>query len=163
MKTSNLLVLIVFIGLLLSCEQIKDNNEVFVVNLKGQTSSEKEKFLNLNLDVSHPNLLSPLVSKDSLQVVYNSWVKLHTDLNAFLKQNKFDWGVDKQNIKLFNKIYFNKNGHIKTYAFRIYDSISEEKENEYKKLIKEFARKVEISIKRNENFAQCGKISLPNY
>ena len=32
----------------------------------------------------------------------------------------------------------------------------------YKKLIKEFAKEVKVSIKKSDDFAQCGKISLPN-
>lgn len=162
MKASSFVIFFVFGSLLFSCVDSKDTIEVLVVNLKEESSVEKENFLQLNLDGSHPNLLNPSISKDSLEVVYNSWMKLHTDLNDFLKQRKFEWGIDKQNIKLFNKIYFNENGCIKAYAFRIYDSISKEKENEYKKLIKDFTRKVKISIRREESFAQCGKILLPN-
>ncbi|CAL2102713.1 conserved protein of unknown function [Tenacibaculum sp. 190130A14a] len=164
MKTSAISVLLVFLIIFLACEKVKkvSHEDVLVVNLKEETSKEKEVFLKLDLDKNHQNLLNPAVSKDSLKSVYQSWVKLHTDLNVFLGEKKFNWGLEKTQIKLFNKIYFNKEGRIKTYAFRVYDSISKEKADEFKKLIKDFAQEVKIKIKRENAFAQCGKISLPN-
>ncbi|SED37387.1 hypothetical protein SAMN04487765_0026 [Tenacibaculum sp. MAR_2010_89] len=162
---SKVIIVLFFMFLVFGCNTKKDkkDTEVLVFNLKDQTEKEKINFLKLKLDESHQNLLNPSISKDSIGKVYKSWSELHNNLYKFLVKNNFNWGVKKKNIKLFNKIYFNKDGGIKVYAFRIYDSVSEINTQKYKKLIKEFAKEVKVSIKKSDDFAQCGKISLPNF
>ena len=155
-----LLVLLIYVG----CSQNEKRNDykILVFNLIEKNERIKADFLKMNLDANHPNLLSPNISKNDLAMVYKSWTKLHSELNDFLNEKGFSWGVSSEKIKLFNKIYFNKNGKVKVYAFRIFDPISDETVIEYKKLVKLFFKDTKISINKKADFAQCGKISLPN-
>ncbi|MFY0629924.1 MAG: hypothetical protein JXR05_06045 [Flavobacteriaceae bacterium] len=139
----------------------KENEEkVLVFNVANQV--ELSEFGKLKLDESHLNLLNPKISKDSFEVVYKSWTDLHQNLHGYLVENNFDWGVADEKIKILNRIYFKKNGKVKTYVYRVYNKITDEKAKEYGELMKGFLREEQISLTRGMDFAQCGKMSLPN-
>lgn len=159
----NLMFLILaFSFLFLGCKHELKEKVVLVFNLNEYSEKEKSVFLEMNLDENHPNLLDPNINVETFKEVTNSWKKLHSDLYQFLKKNNFDWDSNSKNIKVFNKIYFTSEGKIKVYAFRILSDISKEKTIEYEALIKEFTKNIKINIKRDFNFAQCGKASFPN-
>jgi hypothetical protein len=163
MKTRIIFVLL--ITFLIGCKtepKEKITAEVFVFNLKNMNERLKIDFQKLELDKNHPNLLNPSISKDSIKSVYASWTKLHQDLNIFLKKKNFDWGIEDEKIKLFNKIYFTENGQIKIYAYNIFNEVTEEKARMYGELVKEFSKGIRISVERDFDFAQCGKIVFPN-
>ena len=115
-----------------------------------------------DLDATHVNLLNPNVSDRKFEEVLNSWTQLHQELNSFLKGKKFRWETKSKKIKMYNRFYFDNEGNITVFAFRFFNNISPQKENEFLNLMKDFTKKHKIRIKRREKFAQCGKISLPN-
>jgi hypothetical protein len=115
-----------------------------------------------DLDATHVNLLNPNVSDSNFKEVLNSWTQLHQELNSFLKGRKFRWETKSKKIKMFNRFYFDNEGNISVYAFRFFNKISPQKENEFLNLMKDFTKNHKIRIKRREKFAQCGKIALPN-
>ena len=154
----------VFVLLLsFACKQEKASDAVADVQVFNIANEEDRKhFSVLKLDDTHINLLNPTISKDSFQAVSKSWSQFHYDLNDFLTSKNFAWGVDDENIKLFNRIYFTKEGKVKAYAYRVYNQVGKEKTEEYGKVIEEFLKSKQISLTRDVAFAQCGKMSLPN-
>ena len=154
---------LLFVSIFYGCkvgEKKEEKESVLIFNVAD--TIERAEFGRLALDETHLNLLNPSISKDSFNVVYKSWAKLHQNVHAYLESNDFDWGIADEKIKIFNRIYFKKDGSIKTYVYRIYNTITEEKAKEYGKLMKEFLKEEQISITRGTDFAQCGKMSLPN-
>ncbi|MEQ6125335.1 hypothetical protein AAON49_14090 [Pseudotenacibaculum sp. MALMAid0570] len=161
-RIANLYILSILI-FCLGCKAEKNDNknpEIMVFNIANETS--RANFQKLKLDDTHSNLLNPSISKDSMKFVYKSWSELHTNMSGFLNKKDFDWGISDEKIKIFNKIYFHKNGNVKAYAYRIYNPITNKKGEEYGKLIEEFLKSTQISISKDKDFAQCGKVSLPN-
>jgi hypothetical protein len=156
------IIFFVFSLLLIGCKPVLKEEGVKIFNLNKYSEKEKNYFLEMNLDKNHPNLLDPKISDENFKEVVNSWKKLHSDLYQFLKKNNFDWESNSENIKIFNKIYFTSEGEIKVYAYKILNDVSKEKANEYEGLIKEFSENFKISLKRDFDFSQCGKASLPN-
>ena len=158
-KYLSLFVLIILVSI--SCQKpIEKEQKVQIFNVADP--SKMAEFGKLKLDETHENLLNPTISKDNFDVVYKSWVDLHQNLNSYLVKNGFNWGISDEKIKIFNRIYFKKNGEIKTYVYRIYNEITQEKAAEYGVLIEKFLEKEQISLTRGTDFAQCGKMSLPN-
>ena len=111
---------------------------------------------------NYPNLLNPEISKENFKEVADSWKKLHLELYQFLKINNFKWESNSEKIKIFNNIYFTKEGKIKVYVYKILSDVNKSKVDDYEILVKEFFKKFQIDLKRDFNFAQCGKASLPN-
>ncbi len=161
MKNLSFTLLIIFC-FCYGCKLDSKEENVLVFNLNTISEIEQKDFLKMNLDKNHPNLLNPDISNLDFEIVVESWTKLHSDLYHFLKDHNFKWNSKKENIKIFNKIYFTKKGKIKVYAFKILEDISEDKIIEYEKLVNEFANNAKINVKRDIDFAQCGKASLPN-
>jgi len=143
----------------ISCSNKKENN-VLVFNV-GDDKTRVE-LIEMELDKKHPNLLNPSISKKNYDSVLGSWTELHKELNDFLNKNNFEWDVNEEKIKIFNKIYFDKSGKVKVYAFRILNRNAAKKSDEYGQLMLKFLKGIKISIARDFDFAQCGKISLPN-
>ena len=145
--------------IVISCTK-KVNKEVLVFNVDDKGT--KVELSNMDLDKKHPNLLNPSISKGDYDSVLSSWVDLHKELQKYLNQNNFDWGIDDDKIKIFNKIYFDKNGRVEAYVYKVLSKNTEKKSDEYGKLMLSFLKEIKISVVRDFPFAQCGKISLPN-
>lgn len=154
-----LLVACIFLGCRTD-EKKQEKETVLIFNVADEAS--RVEFGKLALDETHQNLLNPSISKDRFNDVYKSWTSLHQNLHNYLVKNNFDWGVADENIKIFNRIYFKKDGTVKTYVYRIYAKITDDKAKEYERLMKGFLGEEQISLTRGTDFAQCGKMSLPN-
>jgi len=134
--------------------------EVMVFNLADDAA--KKEFGALKLDETHSNMLDPNIAKESHEEALKSWSDIHYGLNDFLKKEKFDWGIKSERIKIFNKIYFQKDGQMKYYVYGIYADVSPERKVAFGKLAQQFFAKEKISLTRDADFAQCGKASLLN-
>ena len=145
---------------LFSCS--KENNELIVVNSQGEKYSEIEK---LQLDEKYNNLLNPQFStEEEYKEVRKSWFSFHTQIAEIVKENNFKWEVQDSAIMVLNKIYFNKNGEVDYYVFRVLnESVPNEKKELYEKILTDNVSKIEINLKRNKQFSQCGKVKYQNY
>ncbi len=124
---------------------------------------ELAEYNRINLDDTHPNLLNPQISKSDYNVVMESWTDLHQRIGAYLSKNEFNWEVKDSSISIVQKIYFNPNGEIENYFFNVLnENVTKEKKEQFADLISTFAKDNRIDFKRDENYAQCGKINYPN-
>ena len=140
---------------------IVENNEVIRV-FNFQDKEESSEYKSLNLDESHPNLLDPQISSDH-DAVIKSWTDLHQRIGAFLSDNDFTWGVEDKTINILQKIYFEPNGKMKYYAFRVFNgNVMKEKQEQFADLIAEFAKTNRIDFQLDKSFAQCGKTKYMN-
>jgi hypothetical protein len=138
----------------------EQQSEVMVFNLADD--ADKKKFSSLQLDKTHLNMLDPSTAKESHKEALKSWTDIHYGLNEFLKKEQFDWGVKSERIKIFNKIYFQKDGHVKYYVYGIHTDVPAESKAAFGKLAQQFFTTEKISLTRDVDFAQCGKASLLN-
>ena len=119
---------------------------------------EFEEFVNLKLDKTHENLLDPQVSKSEIADVMQSWRDLHRKCGEYLKERSFDWGVESGTVSIFQKIYFDSDGSIENYFFKVQnEDISFEKKEEFSAILETFCETYRIKLQRNKPFAQCGK------
>ena len=115
------------------------------------------------LDKDHPNLLNPEISKNETTKVRDSWIKLHQNIGKYLEANGFKWEVDDPEIMILHKFYFEPNGTIKTYFFRVFnEEVSNDQREAYAELITDFAKTHRIAITKDSQFAQCGKSKYVN-
>jgi hypothetical protein len=123
------------------------------------------EFGKLNLDSIYTNLLDPKnVSETEYKVVMDPWSEFHKKVYTFIKAENFKWEVPDSTISIVNKIYFDKNGTIDYYAFKILNpSIPSEKRVEFEKVLEKFSKKIMLDLKRDEQYAQCGKTKYLNY
>lgn len=123
------------------------------------------KFKTLNLDSTYTNLLDPRnVSPSEYQEVTAAWSNFHNKVNNYLHEINFKWEVTDSAITVFNRIYFDKNGAVDYYAFKVLNpGVSEEKQLEFEKILKQFSNEKTLNLKRDSQFAQCGKTKYINY
>lgn len=153
---SSLLIIMIF-GLQTNAQE----NNIKVYDVAQEES--RAKFEALDLDKNHPNLLNPDISKNEIDKVIGSWTELHQDIAKYLKTNDFEWGVEDPEVMLLHKFYFEPDGKIKTYFFRVFnEEVSDARREEYSKLITEFVRTHRIAITQDFQFAQCGKTKYIN-
>lgn len=157
---------VVFICLLLSLISCKNSEK----NIKGVVvgSQNTEKFAEikkLNLNDSYNNLLNPkFSSEEDYKEVLKTWNDFHQQVGKIVKENNFDWGTKDSSVVVFNRIYFNKKGEVDYYTFKIGNkNVSKAKRIEYEKLLSENISKVKIDLKRDVQYAQCGKVRYKNY
>lgn len=141
-------------------EKKADTSEVVVFSLA--SADDKKEFSAMKLDDTHLNMLNPKIAKEKHEEAMQSWTDIHVALNKFLHKEQFDWGIDDEPIKIFNKIYFQKNGQVKYYVYGVYADVSPEKVSAFGELAQEFFADKKISLTRDVDFAQCGKASLLN-
>lgn len=122
-------------------------------------------FKKLLLDETHKNLLNPNVSnKEEYPTIINSWKNFHGKVNAILKDNRFTWNVPDSTITVVNKIYFNANGEVNHFFVNIRNkNIDKETKDLYVQLLTDNLKELSIDLKREEQFAQCGKVKYQNY
>ncbi len=124
---------------------------------------ERAEYTSMNLDETHPNLLNPEISKSDYRSVIESWTGLHQRIGTFLGENEFTWGTRDDTIRIVQKIYFEPNGRIKTYFFKVAnETVTKEKKEEFANLIAAFAQTNRIDLQRDQSFAQCGKTKYLN-
>jgi hypothetical protein len=172
MKLKNVLksmLVILIIAGTYSCKEKNENKtqsdetekKAKVFNFDNKT--ELSQFNKLNLDETHPNLLNPQISKTDYNSVVKSWTGLHQNIGKYLSDKKFTWNAKDSTITIIQKFYFNKNGEIENYFFRIKNKeVSKEKKEQFANLISDFSKSNKIDFKKNECFAQCGKAKYLN-
>lgn len=122
-----------------------------------------KKYESLNLDQSHANLLNQDVSKDEINSVIESWSDLHQRIGKYLNEEDFEWGAEGESISILQKIYFDKDGNITHYFFRVFNrDVTDVKKEKFADHLRAFAKSNSISIKRDQQFAQCGKTRYAN-
>ena len=137
------------------------NESIGIFNF--QDKEEFSVYTSLNLDESYPNLLDPQISKSDHNTVIESWSDLHQRIGTFLSDNEFTWGVEDKSISILQKIYFDPNGKIKYYFFRVFnENVTNEKQEQFANLIAEFAETNRIDFQTDTSFAQCGKTKYLN-
>ena len=152
-----------------SCKENKTGKEIKIVNEPIVVSFDNElaftEFREMNLDSTYTNLLNPRnVTESEYKDVTESWSKFHKKVSKFIKEENFKWEVNDSTISVANRIYFDKKGTVDYYSFRILNpSISADKRAEYEKLLQKFSKEIKLDLKRNEQYAQCGKIKYLNY
>lgn len=155
----NVIGIVAIISIILS---FRFGNSPVLINFDNEFDMTKYEVL--NLDSTYLNLLDPKnVSQEELNEVYHSWTEFHQSVIFFINENNFKWGVQDSTISIINKIYFNKGGTIDYYGFKILNkSVTEEKKEEFKDILKSFSKSVKIDLERKDNFAQCGKTKYLN-
>jgi hypothetical protein len=117
----------------------------------------------LDLDATHPNLLSPQLSEDRFEEVLEAWKGIHQQIGNHLKEQEFQWGSEAESISILHKIYFQADGQISHYGFRIMNpDVSDQAQQEFGRLLATFLPQQTIEIERASTFAQCGKTRYPN-
>ena len=168
MRIKNSIWILLIIGLI-SCKQKSTEKETEVIKVPKIVSGNNEMAYNeikkLNLDSTYTNLLDPRnVSESEYKIVVESWSEFHKKVSQFIKEENFKWEVPDSTITIFNRIYFDKNGTIDYYTFKIKNpSVSSEKQAEYEKVLQKFSKEVKLDLKRSEQYAQCGKTKYLNY
>lgn len=119
----------------------------------------------MNLDSTYTNLLDPRnVTESEYKDVVESWTEFHKNISKFIKEVDFKWNVPDSMITISNRIYFDQNGTIEYYTFKIRNpSVSVEKIEEYEKVLQKFSKEIKLDLKRDEKYAQCGNIKYKNY
>lgn len=140
-----------------------ESNNPNVVNYDDKMTFEEIK--KLKLDDYYPNLLDPKLSSESdYKKVVLSWTKFHQEISSYLKEAQFQWEAADSSISIVNKIYFDKDGRVEYYVFRITNpSVSAKKKAEFTQIILDFSKNVKIDLIREEQFSQCGKTRLLTY
>lgn len=141
------------------CQSSKDSIQVYYFS----NSDLLKTYESLDLDASHANLLNPQESKEEINAVIASWSDLHQRIGKYLAEKDFKWGSEDENVGILQKIYFDKTGNITHYFFRVFnEDVTEEKKEEFADHLRAFAKSNTISIKRDQQFAQCGKTRYAN-
>ncbi len=142
-------------------ETVENKEPITVFNFDDQR--QLSAYTSLDLDASYPNLLNPEISVTDYKTVLKSWTELHQEIDAYLRRNNFSWGVEDESISILQKIYFEPDGDIDYYFFRVLNPrVSPEKKEQFADLLAEFAQSHQIDLKRDQIFAQCGKTKYPN-
>ncbi len=168
MRFKSSLWILVIIGLI-SCKQKSTEKETDSIKEPKVVSAHNKIALKeireLYLDSTYTNLLDPRnVTESEYKDVTKSWTEFHKKVLKFIEEEDFKWDVPDSMITIANRIYFDKNGTIDYYTFKIRNpSISAEKSAEYEKVLQKFCKEITLDLKRNENFAQCGNIKYVNY
>lgn len=168
MRIKNSLWILLIIGLI-SCKQKSTEKKTDLVKVPKVVSAHNKIALNeireLYLDSTYTNLLDPRnVTESEYKDVTKSWSEFHKKVSKFIKEENFKWGVPDSMITIANRIYFDKNGTIDYYTFKIRNkSVSAEKSAEYEKVLQKFSKEVKLDLKRDKNYAQCGNIKYANY
>ena len=122
----------------------------------------RAEYTKLGLDSTHANLLNPRISQTDFDQIMKTWTDLHENIVEHLDRNGFTWQTKERNIEIPHKFYFEPNGKIKSYFFRVYnEDATPAKRREYARLISGFAKSQRIEFKSTTQFAQCGKTKYP--
>ena len=85
-----------------------------------------------------------------------AYIKLLQDFGMFLSDHNYKW--DKST-RCFNRIYFNADGTIDYFLYNFLgkpeDQLSDERQNEFNKLLNLFIKGYRINVTARVKFAQC--------
>ena len=86
------------------------------------------------------------------------WGVLFYDLDSFLFDNGFKW---EKHTWYFHKVYFSKKGKIDHWLFNFRKGeVSNEKQEEFIKLVNDFKKHYRLGLKGDKDFAQCGSTTF---
>ncbi|PPK87886.1 hypothetical protein CLV84_0841 [Neolewinella xylanilytica] len=166
------LVLISALTILVSCNSTGTRSDVNtdlntnVRTFNADNEVDLAEYERLNLDDTHPNMLNPEQAKSNFDAVVKSWKNLHVEVNTYLNENNFRWEVQDSNIAVVDKIYFDRDGNIKAYFFKVLNpQVSYEKKEAFSELLSDFSKTASIDYLNltGKSYAQCGKIKYWNY
>ena len=146
-------------------EKISDhtNDSKFVAVYNYDNEQDLIQYNTLDLDQSHPNVLNPQISKADYDSVTKSWTALHQNIGAYLAKRDFNWDVEDETIMIVQKIYFEPNGSIKHFFFKILNpNVAFHKKEQFGRLISTFSKSNGINFQLDNRFAQCGKTQYSN-
>lgn len=162
-KISLLVLLVLLIGFTGAKKKESSSVESIISIYDFENKEELKKYSELNLDRTHPNLLNPKISEKDFEAVRESWTEFHQRIGNYLSEHDFKWEIDDPEIRILHKFYFDSNGGIKSYFFRVMNkNVKREKRLKYAELISEFAKTHKIDFKKEYQFAQCGKTKYLN-
>jgi hypothetical protein len=141
-------------------------NDPSLLRTKVVSFSDKaalSEYVEAELDTKYPNLMSPENQKNNSEEIMSAWKEIHQQVYGLTVASGFDWGVPDENIQLLHKIYFDKEGKVEYYFFRVFnDDVSEEKKKAFQDLLDRHLHQLSISFSQDTRFAQCGKSAYPN-
>jgi hypothetical protein len=114
-----------------------------------------------DLDESYQNAIHSDSSKalfKNTSDFHQEWKVFLTDVKDYIRENDFKW---EQNLRLFNKVYFAKDGSIDYYFYLIRSShLTKEQKQRFKELLNEFISDYKFPLTADVNFTQCGSSIL---
>ena len=92
---------------------------------------------------------------ESKEEVAAAWTKMLTDISSFLFKNAEIKNIE---VKLFQRVYFNKEGKIDYYLYNIRnkDDVTEEQLQQITDVLNEFVKDYQFSLSADRDFVQCG-------
>ena len=117
----------------------------------------EQKLKSLNLDNIYPNPInSKNISESEKKSIVDSWSDLVSKLSDFMVKEKFDWENDNK-VRLYQKVYFSKNGKVDYYTFNVKSqNVTEKKKIEFAELLEKFSKDLKFDVESKDNFWQCG-------
>lgn len=156
-----LFIILVTLSCSSSQKEVNSQQKTEAVIFRFSDSEALRTYEGLQLDASHPNLMNPQISDTDYDTVIHEWTQLHQALGQQLASEDFNWGVTDSTVKIVHKIYFNPEGKITHYFFRVlHPTMADSTKVQLAKVIQAFANNYSIGINRNERFAQCGKSAI---
>lgn len=120
-------------------------------------------FQDAELDNYYPDLMRPENQNGDAEEIIKAWSSIHQKIFTFLNQEGFEWESDDPRIQIVNRIYFNPDGTVKHYFFRVLNnSVNQEKRMEFRSILEKYFDELKIDLIQSSIFAQCGKSSYPN-
>jgi len=115
-------------------------------------------FKRKNIKKAYGNILD---SQNHTQKEYDSlvskWTVFLKKISVFMKERNFKWDVPDSVIKVRNQIYFDKDGKVDYYTFKILTpGVSPQKQEEFSRILREFSKQTKLNIIKNTKYKQCG-------
>lgn len=150
--------------IVLSSNNMYSQAKVFSIEEAQKTGISIEKLdLEYKSAVHVNNIKAVFKTEEEQQKLQESYAKLLQDFGSFLNKNNFKW---KTKTKCFQRIYFSPEGKIDyfIYNFKLKNVLpenllSEEKQNEFERLLELFVKDYTFSSTAKEKFAQCSPTS----
>ena len=140
---------------------------LFVCSLYGQTAlsfdeAEKQGITTKYLDNVYPDAMgndrgTPVF--ESSEEVSKAWQKMLQDISSFLRKKE---EMRQININIFQRVYFNKDGKVDYYLYKIINlaELTEEQVQQVADLLNEFVKDYQFSLSADKGFVQCGRAKL---
>ena len=92
---------------------------------------------------------------ENKEEVMEAWTKMLTDISSFLFRKAEIKNIE---VKLFQRVYFNKEGKIDylLYNIRNKDDVTEEQLQQVIDVLNEFVKDYQFSLSADRDFVQCG-------
>ena len=137
---------------------------LFVCPFYGQTAlsfdeAEKQGIRTKSLDSIYSDAMGnergTPVFEDSDEVS-KAWYQLIQDISSFLLKRE---EMRQVNIKIFQRVYFNKDGKVDYYLYKItnLEELTNEQVQQIADLLNEFVKDYQFSLSADKDFVQCGR------